>query len=104
MRRYELWGGSFFPEHNTKARQMVIEDGSSLDWECWAEGWIPAMQQMHEHCGYGEYKPMLRSDGTHYPQDLLDWRCIRCQAYFGPGRSCPECGHLVEASLQSDQR
>jgi len=33
------------------------------------EGQHRAMKALYEHLGYGEYKPVLRPDGSPYPED-----------------------------------
>lgn len=37
-----------------------------------AKGINPAMRQLYAHLGWGEYRPMVRADGTPYPQDEDD--------------------------------
>jgi hypothetical protein len=73
VRRWELWSSEdeqvFFPEDNDQARRMAEEDGMTLEWEVTAKGWNAAAQAMYDYRGWGEYKPMLRSDGTPYPED-----------------------------------
>ncbi|MBV9660813.1 MAG: hypothetical protein JO337_06625 [Acidimicrobiales bacterium] len=42
---------------------------------CWtttAKGMNDVMSQMYQHLGRGEYTPMLREDGTPYPEDEDD--------------------------------
>ncbi len=41
-------------------------------WSTTAVGSNDAMRQMHRHLGWGEYRPMLRVDGTPYPEDEDD--------------------------------
>lgn len=76
MRRWQLWQGqdghAFFPEDNEHARSRAIADGYVLTWHCLAKGTNPAMRQLYEHLGWGDYQPMLRADGTPYPQDEVD--------------------------------
>lgn len=76
MRRWELWQGpsghSFFPEENTQARALALAAGQTLTWECRAAGSNPAARLLYEHLGWGEYRPMLREDGTPYPDDERD--------------------------------
>jgi hypothetical protein len=83
MRRWELWekdwdpdkgGGtsSFFPEENEQARNMALDDGESFVWETMAKGHNDAQRAMHAFRGWGEYKPILREDGTPFPEDEDD--------------------------------
>ncbi len=59
----------FFPEENDQARQMSIEDGAELEWEVTAPSANAASQALYDYRGSGEYKPMLRPDGTPFPED-----------------------------------
>ena len=76
MRRWELWKGdgghAFFPEENREARSMAIRDGYRYAWACRAQAVNPAMRQLYDYLGWGEYGPMLREDGTPYPDDEGD--------------------------------
>lgn len=79
MRRWELWKGEdeedghvFLAEDHEEARSQAIADGLELRWECSAAGWNPAHQMLYDHLGWGEYKPMLRPDGSPHPQDEDD--------------------------------
>jgi hypothetical protein len=82
VKRYELWQGqgghSFFPDENDEARERALADGYTLTWAVTAHGLNPAHRLLYEHLGWGEYRPMLREDGTPYPQDEDD-------DYVGPG-------------------
>lgn len=49
MRQWELWGSAFCPPGDERARQLAMVDGLSLDWTCWAEGHVSAMQQYFDH-------------------------------------------------------
>jgi hypothetical protein len=83
MRRWELWdkdwdshegGGSssFFPEENEQARKMALDLGESLVWETTAKGYNDALREMYVFRGWGEYKPVLREDGSPFPGDEDD--------------------------------
>jgi len=78
MRRWELWvsrdenGHVFIAEDHEEARARATAEGLELAWECLAAGWNPAHQLLYDHLGWGEYRPMLRPDGTPYPQDEDD--------------------------------
>lgn len=81
MRKWELWSGadddgaasdSFFREDNDKARQLALAQGLTLVWSTSADGINDAMRTLHIHMGWEEYKPMLRADGTPYPEDESD--------------------------------
>jgi len=78
MRKWELWenreegSSSFFPESNTLARVMAMEEGQIKTWEVEAASHNDAMRAMNEHLDYGPYVPMLRDDGTPYPEDEDD--------------------------------
>lgn len=81
MRRWELWtdedgdGDHLFPsEDQEEARSRAIAEGFKLRWGCSAAGWNPAHQMLYDHLGWGEYQPMLRPDGSPYPEDEDD-RC-----------------------------
>lgn len=73
MYTWELWVGDsgqlFFPEHNEQARRMAVADGMKLTWTTVAKGHNSAMQNWYDHRGSGNYQPMLRDDGTPYPED-----------------------------------
>jgi hypothetical protein len=62
----------FFSEENDQARQMSIEDGAELEWQVVAPSANEASQALYDYRGWGEYKPMLRDDGTPYPEDEDD--------------------------------
>jgi hypothetical protein len=76
MRRWELWvradGHSFFPADSEQARATAAELGEVFSWSTVAAGHNPAMRALYEHLGWGEYRPMLRPDGTSYPEDEDD--------------------------------
>jgi hypothetical protein len=76
MGRYQLWvsneSQSFFREDNEQALRFAQEDGAQLVWEVTAVGSNEAMAKYHEHMGWEPYKPMLRVDGTPFPQDEDD--------------------------------
>jgi hypothetical protein len=77
MARWELWesegGYSFFPETNTSARSMIEDEGGyRLIWTFEADGWDAAHRARHEFLAWEEYRPMLRDDGTPYPEDERD--------------------------------
>ena len=78
MGRYELWVGEegdgyyFFRDDNSEAREMALAEGMQLSWETTQRGRNQAHQALYDHLGYGLYKPMLRPDGTPYPEDEDD--------------------------------
>lgn len=76
MGRWELWGTdcewSFFSEDNDAARQMAVRDGHELLWEVDAPSRNAAHQARNDYFGWGKYEPMLRADGTPYPEDEAD--------------------------------
>lgn len=76
MKRWELWtndgGYAFFPDDNHEARDRAKADGLAFSWEVTAKGQNPARQLLYDHLGFGEYRPMLRDDGTPFPQDEDD--------------------------------
>ncbi|PPD31007.1 MAG: hypothetical protein CTY20_01165 [Hyphomicrobium sp.] len=76
MRRWQLWQGlgghAYFPDDNSQAQSTAIAGGYVLTWHCMAKGINPAMRQLYAHLGWGEYHPMVRADGTPYPQDEDD--------------------------------
>ncbi|MGQ0521771.1 MAG: hypothetical protein ACT4PX_11560 [Actinomycetota bacterium] len=51
---------------------MALEDGEIFTWEVVARGTNEAMRAMYRYRGWGEFKPMLRDDGTPYPADEDD--------------------------------
>lgn len=76
--RWELWEGaddsegaecSFFAVTNTQAAAMANADGLRLTWTVEAVSLIEAMTKYHEHQGWEPYRPMLRNDGSPYPED-----------------------------------
>jgi hypothetical protein len=75
MRKWELWenreecSSSFFPDSAMKARVMAMADGEVKTWETEARSSNDAMRALHEHRGWDPYQPMLRYDGTPYPED-----------------------------------
>ncbi len=73
MGRWELWEAedenSFFPDWNEQARKMAQEEGLTFTWAVEARGTNPAMRALYKRLGFGEYQPMLRKDGTPYPDD-----------------------------------
>lgn len=76
VRTWELWqgeeGNSFFPEDNEQARRMARDQGYICTWTTTAPGGNDAMRRLYEHLGLGAYEPMLRPDGTPYPEDEDD--------------------------------
>ena len=78
MRTWELWEGetghSFFPQDENLEwhRADALSSGHSLTWTTTARGLNPAMRALYDHLGYGEFKPLLRPDGTPYPEDEDD--------------------------------
>jgi hypothetical protein len=76
MRRWELWTSetsqSFFAEENDQARRMAEEDGEVFTWEVVANSSNKAMRAMYSYRRWGDYKPLLRDDGTPYPEDEDD--------------------------------
>jgi hypothetical protein len=77
MRIWELWEGpdgshSFFPADDEKARRVGVDPGAAKVWEVEAPSHNAAMRAFHEHMGWEPYKPMLRDDGTPYPEDEGD--------------------------------
>jgi hypothetical protein len=76
VRRWELWvgedGHAFFPEENDQARRMARQEGYVLSWETTAKSTNDAHRALYAHLGWGDFKPMLRPDGTPYPEDEDD--------------------------------
>jgi hypothetical protein len=76
--RWELWQSedetetSFFSASNLQARRMAEAEGLHLVWDLVAVGSNAAMTALHEHLGFEPYQPMLRPDGTCYPEDEQD--------------------------------
>jgi hypothetical protein len=85
MRRWEYWElpdgteKTLIPDNRPEAREEVVAEGFVFrGWSTIARGYNDAMRAWHDHLGWGEYKPMLRDDGTPYPEDEDD-------AFAGPG-------------------
>jgi hypothetical protein len=76
MRRWELWRGEgfdvFCPATSEKARAMARADGAVKVWETEASRWNEAMRARNEYQGWEPYQPILRADGTPYPEDESD--------------------------------
>ncbi len=82
MRRWLLWevrnsegelkSHTFFPSENEWAMEEVKREGAVLVWEVEAEGSNAANRAKNEYLGWEEYQPMLRDDGTPYPEDERD--------------------------------
>lgn len=76
MRRWELLAGEtghmLIPDDDPQGVTDAVAEGYRKKWDCIAEGRNDAMRQMYAHLGYGEYRPMLREDGTPYPEDEHD--------------------------------
>jgi hypothetical protein len=81
--RYELWelpdppeneafGDWFLLEGDSDGRRMAIEDGCVVTWSVEARGWDEAKAALHVYRGWEPYKPMLRDDGTPFPEDEDD--------------------------------
>ncbi len=51
---------------------MAMEDGQVFSWQVVANGPNPAMRALYDYLGWGEYRPMLRNDGTPHPEDEDD--------------------------------
>jgi hypothetical protein len=66
---------SFFPADSPQVetyRKWALEEGGTLVWTTTAKSGNDAMSQMHRYLGRPEYQPMLREDGTPYPEDEDD--------------------------------
>lgn len=78
MRRWELWqrpDGTetpFIPSNRYNQVEEAERDGLVMLWSTTAAGSNDAMRQMYRYLDWGEYKPMLRVDGTPYPEDEED--------------------------------
>lgn len=74
MAQWELWlssddtGHMFFREDNSQARDRAKAEAFTLDWTVEAVGHNAAKQALYDHLGWGLYKPVLRDDGTPYPE------------------------------------
>lgn len=79
MQQWELWvasgpdgsSESFFSSDNPMVetyRKWAQDDGGTLVWTTTANGTDDAMRQVYRYLGRGEYQPMLREDGTPYPE------------------------------------
>jgi hypothetical protein len=73
MRRWELWQSEnqhdYFPSTSEKSRVMARVEGAVKVWETEASSTNEAMRARNRHLGFDPYKPMLRDDGTPYPED-----------------------------------
>lgn len=81
VRRWELWRSiddegvtttEFFPATSEKSRVMARAEGAVKVWETVASSTNEAMRLRNEHLGFAPYQPMLRDDGTPYPEDEDD--------------------------------
>jgi len=84
VRRWELWQrpdgteSRFVPSTRDSDVEAAERDGLVMLWSTTAVGSNDAMRQMYRHLGWDEYQPMLRADGTPYPEDEDD-------RFAGPG-------------------
>jgi hypothetical protein len=62
----------FIPSNRPADAVAAEQDGLLILWSTTAVGSNDAMRQMYRHLGWGDYEPMLRSDGTPYPADEDD--------------------------------
>jgi hypothetical protein len=74
MRRWELWedregSTTFFRADNENARLIVETSGATLVWQTEASSSNAAHSALHKHMKWEPYQPMLREDGTPYPED-----------------------------------
>lgn len=78
MRRWEIWQAPdgtetrFIPESRPGQLDEARTDGLVKLWETTAVGSNDAMRQMYDFLGWGDYKSMLREDGSPYPDDEDD--------------------------------
>ena len=78
MRRWELWRSEdetetrIIPETRPDQIASARQAGFMKLWETEAKGSNDAMRAMYRYLDWGEYKPMLREDGTPYPEDEDD--------------------------------
>lgn len=72
---FELWSdNTYMPRcpsdgHLERCAHRLIDESAKLVWAYNAKSSNDASQALHEHLGYGPYKPMLQPDGTNYPED-----------------------------------
>jgi hypothetical protein len=76
---------------------MAESAGATLIWEIDAPSSNAAMRALYEHLGYGPYQPMLRPDGTPYPEDEDDEIRERLEAAYSSALSvvCPTASQPV---------
>lgn len=62
----------FLPDPRPDQIEQAQREGLVKIWETTAVGSNDAMRQRNEFLGWEEYRPMLREDGTPYPDDEDD--------------------------------
>lgn len=78
MRRWELWKSpdgtetSYFAEDDRHARDEARSSGLVYAWSTMAKSYNDAMRARNRYLGFEEYQPMVRPDGTPYPEDEGD--------------------------------
>lgn len=66
---------TFFPVDFVDRDDLLGDPDWHLEWSVEAPGWIAACTARNEYLGWEPYRPMLRDDGTPYPED---------ESYQGP--------------------
>ena len=76
--RWVLWVSDsqerFIPDWMEDHAAEAAADGLVPVWTCIARGPNDAERQRYAWAGWGEYQPMLREDGTPYPEHEDDGR------------------------------
>lgn len=60
---------TFIPVDSSHRPDLLGDDSWKHVWSVEAPGWNAALAARNEYLGWGPHQPMLRDDGTPYPED-----------------------------------
>lgn len=83
---------------------MAEAAGGEMIWETDAASYNAAMRSLYEHMGWDPYNPMLRKDGTPYPEAEDDAIRQRMEAAYSSAWivTCPTSGGKVQLPRNPD--
>jgi hypothetical protein len=105
MQRWELWQHAdgtltYFRSDKEQQRKKAEEAGGALVWETEVPGFTEAMRAWYGVQGFELYEPMLREDGTPYPEDEADELRERMKSDVSTFYlRCPTTDQLIQMNM-----